>query len=78
MLAEIEIVDKQLQKIMERQRQFFEDLFKEGPRYQFEDDDKDYSVAELDQLKSENYMSISKESDLDNAKSRLTFDQNFK
>ena len=77
MLAEIEIVDKQLQKIMERQRQFFEDLFKEGPRYQFEDD-KDYSVAELDQLKSENYMTISKESDLDNANSRLTFDQNFK
>jgi hypothetical protein len=34
----------------------------------------DYSLKELDKLKSENYTTISKESDIDNAKNRVSFD----
>jgi hypothetical protein len=44
------------------------------PGYEIED----YTLAELDKIKTENYSIISKENDLDNAKNRLLFDKNFK
>jgi hypothetical protein len=62
---------------MENQHKFFEDLLKDEPRFEYAEE-KDYTLAELDQLKTENYITIGKEGDLVNAKSRLLFDKNFK
>ncbi len=72
MKAEIEKVDSQLKSIMEMQNKFFEGLSKEEPKYEFVEF-KDFSLAELDELKTQNYTTISKEGDLIFAKNRVVF-----